>query len=162
MKKIWKEKRFVVLFSNFVKRFMFFLFDLISKWYYVMWPLLTHILYSCIQELDNDLRRSKEKFKDFERQDIKYREDLKHIKQKIKKLDDKLEKVWNNVQFVLSTCINLILSFITGFYKNWWLKKGVWRINKLDSEAWGEYSTIPKTSHRRGKNLGRDSREFKR
>lgn len=45
------------------------------------------------QELDNDLRRSKENFKDFERLDVKYREDLKHIKQKIKKLDDKLEKV---------------------------------------------------------------------
>lgn len=61
-------------------------------------PIYSCILYLCIQELDNDLRRSKEKFKDFERQDVKYREDLKHIKQKIKKLEDKLEKVWKNVQ----------------------------------------------------------------
>ncbi|KAG9456777.1 hypothetical protein H6P81_001285 [Aristolochia fimbriata] len=44
------------------------------------------------EELDGVLRTCKEEFKDFERQDVKYREDLKHLKQKIKKLDDKLEK----------------------------------------------------------------------
>lgn len=48
---------------------------------------------SWIQELDNDLRTCKEDFKEFERQDVKYREDLKHMKQKMKKLEDKLEKV---------------------------------------------------------------------
>jgi structural maintenance of chromosome 4 len=42
--------------------------------------------------LDNELRACKEKFKEFERQDVKHREDLKHVKQKIKKLEDKLEK----------------------------------------------------------------------
>lgn len=46
-----------------------------------------------IQELDNDLRTCKDEFKEFERQDVKYREDSKHIKQKIKKLEEKLEKV---------------------------------------------------------------------
>lgn len=45
------------------------------------------------QELDNDLRKCKEEFKEFERQDVKFREDLKHKKQKIKKLEEKLEKV---------------------------------------------------------------------
>lgn len=45
------------------------------------------------QELDNTLRVCKDDFKEFERQDVKYREDLKHKKQKIKKLDEKLEKV---------------------------------------------------------------------
>lgn len=45
------------------------------------------------QELDNDLKRGKEEFKAFERQDLKYREDFKHIKQKIKKLEEKIEKV---------------------------------------------------------------------
>ena len=50
-------------------------------------------LLSSIQELDNDLRTCKEEFKEFERQDVKYREDLKHMKQKMKKLEDKLEKV---------------------------------------------------------------------
>ncbi|XP_068664523.1 structural maintenance of chromosomes protein 4-like isoform X1 [Aristolochia californica] len=44
------------------------------------------------QELDGNLRTCKEEFKDFERQDVKYREDLKYLKQKIKKLEDKLEK----------------------------------------------------------------------
>ncbi|KAF3793773.1 Structural maintenance of chromosomes protein 4 [Nymphaea thermarum] len=44
------------------------------------------------EELDNDLRSCKEEFKEFERQDVKYREDLKHTKQKIKKLQDKIEK----------------------------------------------------------------------
>jgi structural maintenance of chromosome 4 len=40
---------------------------------------------------DKQLRSCKKEFKEFERQDVKYREDLKHIEQKIKKLDDKLE-----------------------------------------------------------------------
>ncbi|GAV58095.1 SMC_N domain-containing protein/SMC_hinge domain-containing protein [Cephalotus follicularis] len=44
------------------------------------------------EELDNSLRACKEEFKEFERQDVKYREDLKHMKQKIKKLEDKLDK----------------------------------------------------------------------
>lgn len=44
------------------------------------------------EELDNDLKRGKEEFKAFERQDLKYREDFKHIKQKIKKLEEKIEK----------------------------------------------------------------------
>ncbi|KAM7508004.1 hypothetical protein LguiA_018457 [Lonicera macranthoides] len=44
------------------------------------------------EELDSGLRCCKDEFKEFERQDVKYREDLKHVKQKIKKLDDKLEK----------------------------------------------------------------------
>lgn len=44
------------------------------------------------EELDNDLRNCKEEFKEFERQDVKHREDLKHIKQKIKKQEDKIEK----------------------------------------------------------------------
>lgn len=44
------------------------------------------------EDLDNDLRTCKDEFKEFERQDVKYREDSKHIKQKIKKLEEKLEK----------------------------------------------------------------------
>lgn len=39
------------------------------------------------------LRRCKDEFKEFERQDLKYREDFKHLKTKMKKLDDKVEKV---------------------------------------------------------------------
>ncbi|PIA44078.1 hypothetical protein AQUCO_01700001v1 [Aquilegia coerulea] len=44
------------------------------------------------EELDNDLRTCKDQFKEFERQDLKHREDFKHMKQKIKKLEDKLER----------------------------------------------------------------------
>lgn len=39
-----------------------------------------------------ELERANEEFKEFERKDIKYREDLKHIKAKLKKLQDKLTK----------------------------------------------------------------------
>lgn len=39
------------------------------------------------------MRSCKEQFKEFERQDVKHQEDLKHKKQKIKKLEDKLGKV---------------------------------------------------------------------
>jgi structural maintenance of chromosome 4 len=44
---------------------------------------------------DNQFRNCREEFKEFERHDVKYLEleDLKHMKQKIKKVDDKLEKV---------------------------------------------------------------------
>lgn len=45
------------------------------------------------QELDNILLVCKDEFKDFENQDLKYREDLKYKKQKIKKVEEKLEKV---------------------------------------------------------------------
>ncbi|XP_074324922.1 structural maintenance of chromosomes protein 4 [Apium graveolens] len=44
------------------------------------------------EELDNDLKHCKDEFKEFERVDVKHREDFKHLKQKIKKVDDKLEK----------------------------------------------------------------------
>uniref|UniRef100_A0A7N0V152 Structural maintenance of chromosomes protein n=1 Tax=Kalanchoe fedtschenkoi TaxID=63787 RepID=A0A7N0V152_KALFE len=44
------------------------------------------------EELLSGLQTCKEEFKEFERQDVKYREDLKHMKQKIKKLEDKIEK----------------------------------------------------------------------
>jgi hypothetical protein len=37
---------------------------------------------------DNQLRSCKKEFKEIERQDVKYWKDLKHMKQKIKKLDD--------------------------------------------------------------------------
>jgi structural maintenance of chromosome 4 len=39
------------------------------------------------------MKSCKDQFKEFERKDVKYREDLKHLKQNIKKLDDKAEKV---------------------------------------------------------------------
>lgn len=39
-----------------------------------------------------ELERANEEFKEFERKDIKYREDLKHVKAKLKKLQEKLTK----------------------------------------------------------------------
>ncbi|KAJ4707448.1 Structural maintenance of chromosomes protein [Melia azedarach] len=56
------------------------------------------------QELDNDLRVCKEEFKEFERQDVKYREDLKHMKQKIKKLEDKVEKDSSKIDDITKEC----------------------------------------------------------
>ncbi|KAL4353129.1 hypothetical protein GQ457_06G042040 [Hibiscus cannabinus] len=56
------------------------------------------------EELDNDLRTCKEEFKEFERQDVKYREDLKHMKQKLKKLEDKLEKDSLKIEDVTKDC----------------------------------------------------------
>ncbi|TYJ16962.1 hypothetical protein E1A91_A09G017700v1 [Gossypium mustelinum] len=58
------------------------------------------------EELDNDLRTCKEEFKEFERQDVKYREDLKHMKQKLKKLEDKLEKDSSKIEDVSKECEN--------------------------------------------------------
>lgn len=65
------------------------------------------------------MRTCKEQFKEFERHDVKYREDFKHMKQKIKKLEDKLVKVCNILFGFCDTdhnCLNVI--WITGFCKN--------------------------------------------
>ncbi|KAH9740099.1 Structural maintenance of chromosomes protein 4 [Citrus sinensis] len=56
------------------------------------------------EELDNDLRVSKEEFKEFERQDVKYREDSKHMKQKIKKLEVKVEKDSSKIDDLTKEC----------------------------------------------------------
>ncbi|KAH7861220.1 hypothetical protein Vadar_023285 [Vaccinium darrowii] len=44
------------------------------------------------EELDSGLRRCKEEFKEFERQEVKHKEDQKHLEQRINKLDEKIEK----------------------------------------------------------------------
>ncbi|KAL6960771.1 Structural maintenance of chromosomes protein 4 [Sarracenia purpurea var. burkii] len=56
------------------------------------------------EELDSGLRLCKEEFKEFERQDVKYREDLKHMKQRIKKLDDKIEKDSSKIDDITKDC----------------------------------------------------------
>ncbi|KAI3972796.1 hypothetical protein MKX01_019454 [Papaver californicum] len=56
------------------------------------------------EELDKDLISCKDQFKDFERQDLKHREDLKFMKQKIKKLDDKLEKDSSKIEEISKEC----------------------------------------------------------
>jgi structural maintenance of chromosome 4 len=53
------------------------------------------------------MRKCKEEFKEFERQDVKYREDFKHMNQKIKKLEDKVQKVIERHDLLhLSVCMN--------------------------------------------------------
>ncbi|KAJ8546057.1 hypothetical protein K7X08_018640 [Anisodus acutangulus] len=56
------------------------------------------------EELDNNLRRCKDEFKEFERQDVKYREDLNHLKQKIKKLTDKIDKDSRKISDTINEC----------------------------------------------------------
>lgn len=45
------------------------------------------------QEIEGDLKKCSDQFKMFERQDLKYQEDLKHLKQKLKKVEEKILKV---------------------------------------------------------------------
>ncbi|OVA16089.1 RecF/RecN/SMC [Macleaya cordata] len=56
------------------------------------------------EELDDNLRTCKDQFKEFERQDLKHREDLKHMKQKLKKLEDKLEKDSSKIEETSKEC----------------------------------------------------------
>ncbi|MCL7031139.1 hypothetical protein MKW94_013265, partial [Papaver nudicaule] len=56
------------------------------------------------EELDKDLKSCKDQFKEFERQDLKHREDLKFMKQKIKKLEDKLEKDSSKIEEISKEC----------------------------------------------------------
>ena len=75
-----------------------------------------------MQELDGDMRKCKEEFKEFERQDVKYREDFKHLNQKIKKLEDKVEKVRgrHHSLYHLQVCMrdaSYPLVLISGFIK---------------------------------------------
>ncbi|KZV54600.1 structural maintenance of chromosomes protein 4 [Dorcoceras hygrometricum] len=56
------------------------------------------------EELDRGLRHCKDEFKEFERQDLKYREDFKHLKQKIKKIDDKLDKDSTKIADITREC----------------------------------------------------------
>ncbi|XP_073040972.1 structural maintenance of chromosomes protein 4 [Primulina eburnea] len=64
-----------------------------------------HVKYMKTQEeLDSGLRHCKDEFKEFERQDLKYREDFKHLKQKIKKIDDKLDKDSTKIADITREC----------------------------------------------------------
>ena len=56
-----------------------------------------------------ELERANEEFKEFERKDIKYREDLKHLKAKLKKLQDKLAKDSARMQVCSSHSLHIQL-----------------------------------------------------
>jgi len=68
------------------------------------------------------MRKCKEEFKEFERQDVKFREDYKHMNQKIKKLEDKAEKVMGIHDLLhLNICMRDVpypFIRISGFIKN--------------------------------------------
>lgn len=46
-----------------------------------------------LQGIEGELKSCSDQFKAFERQDLKYQEDLKHLKQKLKKVEEKIAKV---------------------------------------------------------------------
>ena len=71
---------------------------------------ISHFLFVICQELEENLKKSAEEFKEFERQDLKYREDLKHIKQKLKKLDEKMEKV--NITLLANFSALFVICFL--------------------------------------------------
>lgn len=93
------------------------------------------------QELDNDMRKCKEEFKEFERQDVKYREDFKHMNQKIKKLAEKVEKVWGRcslLQLIIPTN-GAPYSFVLNF-----LFQDSSKIEALEKECEESINMIPK------------------
>lgn len=51
-----------------------------------------HLFLRDFEKLTKDVEETKEKFAEFEKQDVKCREDLKHAKGKTKKLDKTLEQ----------------------------------------------------------------------
>ena len=61
-----------------------------------------------------ELERANEEFKEFERKDIKYREDLKHLKAKLKKLQDKLGK--DSARMQVCSSHSLRIQLMTCFY----------------------------------------------
>ncbi|KAK6928195.1 RecF/RecN/SMC, N-terminal [Dillenia turbinata] len=56
------------------------------------------------EELDSIVRACKDEFKEFERQDVKHREDLKHLNRKKKKLEDKLEMDSSKINETMKVC----------------------------------------------------------
>lgn len=46
-----------------------------------------------MQAIEGELKSSLDQFQGYERQDLKYQEDVKHLKQKLKKLEEKIAKV---------------------------------------------------------------------
>lgn len=57
-----------------------------------------------------ELERANQEFKEFERKDIKYREDLKHLKAKLKRLQDRLAKDSARMQVCSSHSLRIQLT----------------------------------------------------
>ncbi|PKA51107.1 Structural maintenance of chromosomes protein 4 [Apostasia shenzhenica] len=56
------------------------------------------------EDLDNEMRICKDEFKKFERTDVKYQEDRSHLKQKLKKVEDKLKKDSSKIDEIKNDC----------------------------------------------------------
>ena len=73
------------------------LVDLTDFWLFLfLWDMVTCLRvlwYAERQGIEGELKTCSDQFKAFERQDLKYQEDLKHLKQKLKKLEEKIAKV---------------------------------------------------------------------
>ncbi|XP_058224074.1 structural maintenance of chromosomes protein 4-like isoform X2 [Rhododendron vialii] len=57
-----------------------------------------------VEELDSGLRCCREEFQEFNRLDVKYKEDEKHKNRKIKKLDEKIEKDSSKIDDITKDC----------------------------------------------------------
>jgi hypothetical protein len=61
-----------------------------------------------MQAIEGELKSSLDQFQGYERQDLKYQEDVKHLKQKLKKLEEKIAKV---ITLPTSTLVCVVKNF---------------------------------------------------
>ncbi|GJW94357.1 hypothetical protein Tco_0174029 [Tanacetum coccineum] len=79
------------------------------------------------EELDSTLKRCKDEFKEFERQNVKHREDLKHVKQKIQKMEEKTEKDTTKITENSADLIPKLEEDIPKLEKNSWTRIKFWK-----------------------------------
>ena len=115
------------------------------------------------------MKKCKEEFKEFEKQDVKYQEDFKHVGQNIIKVKDKVEKVerqvivhcnWNFV--FMRHLILLFLLCMSRFIQNWSLYEIGWGMNWFDTKTWEQYSKTAKVVAWWGEDLGWNRIELQR
>ncbi|GJZ77549.1 structural maintenance of chromosomes protein 4, partial [Tanacetum coccineum] len=83
------------------------------------------------EELDSTLKRCKDEFKEFERQNVKHREDLKHVKQKIQKMEEKTEKDTTKITENSADLIPKLEEDIPKLKKNSWTRIKFWKAPKV-------------------------------
>lgn len=82
-----------VTFNNSSLPALMYKIPLFPSTFQIIDPFAKDLYYSHAQEIEGDLKKCSDQFKMFERQDLKYQEDLKHLKQKLKKVEEKILKV---------------------------------------------------------------------
>ena len=60
-----------------------------------------------MNEVQQNLEKTTKEFAEFEKKDVKFREDLKHMKQQVKKLDEKLTKESAQKEKIVIECENI-------------------------------------------------------